>query len=115
MALPTVHGKTAIITGSGAGINLSFARLLLSKSCNVVFADLALRPEAQEVVDAHQSGSPRAVFQQTDVTDWAQLQRMFEVAEQHFDSADIVCPGAGVYEPVSMKIPPPRLLHTPSS
>jgi len=101
MALPNVQGKTAIVTGSGAGINLCFAKLLLSKGCNVIFADLALRPEAKEVVDAHQNGSPRAVFQQTDVTDWPQLERMFEVAEKEFGSADIVCPGAGVYEPVS--------------
>lgn len=100
MALPSVQGKTAIVTGSGAGINLSFAKLLLSKGCNVVFADLALRPEAKEVVDAHQSGSPRAVSQQTDVTEWSQLERMFEVADKEFGSVDIVCPGAGVYEPV---------------
>ncbi|KAK5954833.1 hypothetical protein OHC33_004559 [Knufia fluminis] len=99
MALPFVQGKTAIVTGSGAGINLSFAKLLLSKGCNVVFADLALRPEAKEVVDAHQSGSPRAVSQQTDVTEWSQLERMFEVADKEFGSVDIVCPGAGVYEP----------------
>lgn len=101
MALPNVQGKTAIVTGSGAGINLCFAKLLLNKGCNVVFADLSLRPEAKEVVDAHHNGRPRAVFQQTDVTEWPQLERMFEVAEKEFGSADIVCPGAGVYEPVS--------------
>lgn len=100
MALTNIQGKAAIVTGSGAGINLCFAQLLISHGCNVVFADLALRPEAKEVVDAHQSGSPRAVFQQTDVTEWTQLERMFEVAEQEFESVDIVCPGAGVYEPV---------------
>ncbi|RAL61789.1 hypothetical protein DID88_002852 [Monilinia fructigena] len=33
------------------------------------------------------------------VTEWAQLDRMFEVAIEQFGGADIVCPGAGVYEP----------------
>jgi 3-hydroxybutyrate dehydrogenase len=33
------------------------------------------------------------------VTNWAQLSQMFEVAKRHFGSVDIVCPGAGVYEP----------------
>jgi 3-hydroxybutyrate dehydrogenase len=98
-----VEAKTAIITGAGSGINFSFAKLLLSKGCNVVIADLALRPEAQELVSRYPLTSPgaKAVFQKTDVTDWAQLEKMFQKTISHFGGADIVCPGAGVYEPVS--------------
>ena len=124
MAL-SLAGKTAIVTGAGSGtsprqaylllsitsnflttspgINLSFARALLSKHCNVLFADLALRPEAQELLSNHanDSQSPaKAVFQTTDVRDWQHLERMFHVASRQFGGADIVCPGAGVYEPV---------------
>ncbi|KAK7404081.1 hypothetical protein QQX98_010139 [Neonectria punicea] len=95
----SVSDKTAIVTG--AGINLAFAELLLSRGCNVVFADLSLRPEAKEVVDKHQSKdkAPRAVFVETDVTSWPALSRMFETALLEFGGFDIVCPGAGVYEP----------------
>ena len=124
MAL-SLAGKTAIITGAGSGtslvpaslslpiasivltkslgINLSFARALLTKHCNVLFADLALRPEAQELVSNHANNSQspaKAVFQKTDVRDWQHLERMFHVASKEFGGADIVCPGAGVYEPV---------------
>lgn len=97
------QGKTAIVTGAGSGINLSFAKLLLENGCNVVFADLALRPEAQAVLAQYPltSTGAKAVFQKTDVVDWAQLDQMFEAAIKHFGGADIVCPGAGVYEPVS--------------
>ena len=99
-----VEGKTAIVTGAGSGINLAFATLLLSKGCNVVLADLGLRPEAEVVMAeyplSHSKGA-KAVFQKTDVTDWAQLDQMFEAAIEHFGGADIVCPGAGIYEPVS--------------
>ena len=70
-----------------AGINLSFARLLLSRNCNVVFADLALRTEAQKTVDEN---GDKAVFVETDVTKWDQLSKMFEVAEEEFGGADIV-------------------------
>ena len=69
-----------------------------------MFADLALRPEAREIVANHSSSSrapAKAVFQKTDVRQWQDLEDMFEVTEQNFGGADIVCPGAGVYEPVS--------------
>ncbi|KAJ5958233.1 Short-chain dehydrogenase/reductase SDR [Penicillium vulpinum] len=95
----SVKGKSAIITGAGSGINLSFAKLLAENGCNVLIADLALRPEAQVLVDEHKTGPARVVFQETNVIDWVQLERMFEVAEKEFGEIDIVCPGAGVYEP----------------
>ncbi|KAK2602294.1 hypothetical protein N8I77_008841 [Diaporthe amygdali] len=97
----TVSGKTAIVTGAGSGINLSFAALLLSRNCNVVLADLALRPEAETLIGKYSNAtsSPRAVFVKTDVTSWPALSNMFSVALSEFGDVDIVCPGAGVYEP----------------
>jgi 3-hydroxybutyrate dehydrogenase len=97
-----VTSKTAIVTGAGSGINLCFAKMLLEKGCNVIFADLSLRPEAQAVVSQYplDASGAKAVFQKTDVSDWVQLDKMFEVAIEHFGGADIVCPGAGIYEPV---------------
>ncbi|PSR77515.1 short chain dehydrogenase [Coniella lustricola] len=106
----TVDGKTAIITGAGSGINLAFAALLLSRNCNVVLADLALRPEAEALLAKHSSSSseadasthrqsPRAIFVPTDVASWPALAHMFAVALETFDSIDIVCPGAGIFEP----------------
>jgi 3-hydroxybutyrate dehydrogenase len=85
------------------GIGLSFIKLLLQNGCNVLVADLALRPGAQAVVNeySNSSSSPRVVFQRIDVTDWVQLGTMFEVAEREFGEIDIVCPGAGIFEPVS--------------
>lgn len=90
------------------GINLCFAKLLLENGCNVLIADLALRPEAQEVVNSYSAQSNtlnRAVFQKTDVVDWEQLESMFEVAVREFGEVDIVCPGAGIYEPVRRASP----------
>jgi len=97
-----VENKTAIITGAGSGINFSYAKLLLSRGCNVVIADLTLRPEAQALITEYpfESKGAKAVFQKTDVADWTQLEKMFEVATKRFGGADIVCPGAGVYEHV---------------
>lgn len=68
----------------------------------MLIADLTLRPEAKALVETYSTGSPQAIFQETDVRDWLQLERMFEVAEKELGEIDIVCPGAGVYEPVSV-------------
>ncbi|KLO97177.1 15-hydroxyprostaglandin dehydrogenase [Fusarium fujikuroi] len=107
----SIRGKTAIVTGAGSGINLAFAEQLLNGGCNVLFADLALLPEAQKLVDAYSGGAEskgQAVSQQTDVTNWSHLERMFERAEEEFGDIDIICPGAGVYEPsfISFWYPP---------
>lgn len=83
------------------GINLSFTALLLSRNCNVILADLSLRPEAETLVGKYSdvAKSPRAIFVKTDVTSWPALSNMFDVARKEFGGVDVVCPGAGVYEP----------------
>jgi len=105
----SVDGKTAIVTGAGSGmsdlmtnkdnlaegyhitgINYCFAKLLLENNCNVVIADLALRPEAQKLIDDYTS-QPHAVFVKTNVVVWDELTNMFDVAEKEFGGADIVC------------------------
>jgi NAD(P)-dependent dehydrogenase (short-subunit alcohol dehydrogenase family) len=97
-----VHNKTALVTGGGSGICLAFAKLLLSRNCNVLIADLQLTPEAQELVSAKNDKpeTGRAVFKQTDVTDWKQLQAAFDATLKEFGGLDIVCPGAGIFDPV---------------
>ncbi|KAJ8121609.1 hypothetical protein ONZ43_g1980 [Nemania bipapillata] len=96
-----VSGKTAIVTGAGSGINLAFAALLLSEQCNVVLADISLRPEAESLIEKYsdRSKSPRAAFVKTDVTLWSDLSHMFAATLDEFGDFDIVCPGAGIYEP----------------
>ena len=82
--------------GAIIGINLEFARLLLEQGANVLIADLALRPEAEELIKKYQS---KAAYQKTDVTSWCDLNDLFAAAESKFGSIDIVCPGAGIFEP----------------
>ena len=71
---------------------------MLKGGCNVLIADIGLRPEAEDLVKEY-SSSPKAVFQKTDVTSWKDLDAMFKAAEDTFGQIDIVCPGAGVFEP----------------
>jgi 3-hydroxybutyrate dehydrogenase len=101
----SILGKCALVTGAGSGISLAFTRLLLSRGCHVVLADLALREEAQMLLAAHSRNktgidqTARAIFCQTDVSSWSDLSRTFETAKKYFGTVDIVCAGAGVFEP----------------
>ncbi|KAJ5916743.1 hypothetical protein N7504_000758 [Penicillium tannophilum] len=96
-----VQGITAIVTGAGSGICFAFTKLLLDKGCNVVLGDLALRPEAEELLKLHSTlnKQPRAIFHRTDVRNWQDLDRLFKIAQEEFGRIDIVCPGAGIFEP----------------
>ncbi|KAF8859634.1 NAD(P)-binding protein [Acephala macrosclerotiorum] len=102
-----VNGKVALVTGGGSGICLEFTKLLLSKGCTVLVADLNLTPDAEKLISSHETKDendgaekkPRTVFKKTDVTNWVQLQDAFDECIRLFGSLDIVCPGAGVFEP----------------
>jgi NAD(P)-dependent dehydrogenase (short-subunit alcohol dehydrogenase family) len=114
MISSSVEGKTAVVTGGGSGafeqlvvllkvftnipgIGLAFVGLLLKNGCNVVIGDLQLTPDAQKLVDS--SSSPKALFEKTDVTNWTELTDRFTFTERELGSPDIVCPGAGIFEP----------------
>lgn len=64
----------------------------MSRNCNVLIADLGLRPEAQKLVDEFdgKNGKPRAIFVKTNVTIWNELENMFAQADKEFGGADIV-------------------------
>ncbi|KUJ20148.1 NAD(P)-binding protein [Mollisia scopiformis] len=100
-----VNGKTALVTGGGSGICLEFTKLLLEKGCNVLIADLKLTPDAEAIVSSTgkegegDKKKARALFKQTDVADWTQLQAAFDECMSQFGNLDIVCPGAGIFEP----------------
>src|SRR2546423_7760958 len=93
LPLPLRSGLTALVAGGGSGINLCVTQSLLSRGCNVVVADIGLRPEAEVTLSRYQD---RAMFQQTDVCSWAALEKAFAVAFGSPSSGvDIVVPGAG--------------------
>ncbi|KAL7907822.1 NAD(P)-binding protein [Trichoderma velutinum] len=120
----SVLGKHAIITGGGSGINLAFAKKLLSRGCSVLIGDLGLRPEAQELLKRYpheplkppSTSRPVALFKKTDVRSWPQLTELTRAAEAAFPQVDIVVPGAGIYDPKwSSFWEPPKSATNPNS
>ncbi|KAI1871530.1 uncharacterized protein JN550_004524 [Neoarthrinium moseri] len=101
-----VKGKVAIVTGGGSGINHAFVEVLLDAGCSVVVADINLRPEAEATLAKYphppqKEGSPSVVFKKTDQSNWAQLSELLEFTLKQFGRYELVCPGAGIWEPPS--------------
>ncbi|KAH6975191.1 short chain dehydrogenase reductase [Ilyonectria sp. MPI-CAGE-AT-0026] len=106
MATWDVKGKIALVTGAGSGINYELSKRLLESGCSVVMADLRLRPEAEETLKKYQhppaeAGAASAIFQQTDLCDWSQINVLWETALKTFGRVNLLVNGAGLYEPPS--------------
>ncbi|KIX99686.1 uncharacterized protein Z520_04321 [Fonsecaea multimorphosa CBS 102226] len=92
-----VAGKNAIVTGGASGINLAFVKLLVSKGANVIVGDLQESAALKEL--EKQPRSTKLLFQKTDVSKWSELEALFKRAQTELGPLDIVCNGAGVFEP----------------
>ncbi|KAJ9635635.1 hypothetical protein H2204_005809 [Knufia peltigerae] len=92
-----VKGKNAIVTGGASGINLAFVKLLIGQGANVVVGDLQESAALQEL--EKQPRSSKLLFQKTDVSKWDELEALFTRAKTALGPLDLVCNGAGVFEP----------------
>jgi 3-oxoacyl-[acyl-carrier protein] reductase len=89
-----LHGKVALITGSGRGIGRALALKLASEGARVVVNDLHEGP-AQEVVAAIQSAGGEAVACAGNVTVPDFGERFVQTALQKFSGLDIIVNNAG--------------------
>ncbi len=88
-------GKTAFVTGAGAGIGLALTKALLGAGMNVVASDLS-RPHLDEAAAELEpfAGSLRLV--ELDVTDRAAWAAAAEEAVRAFGAVHLLCNNAGV-------------------
>jgi len=84
--------QVIIVTGGAGGIGLAYATRLLAEGARVVIADLAPGRSASLTDD-----NPDACFQQTDVTDPQQAQRMVDVALARFGRVDCLVNNAALF------------------
>jgi NAD(P)-dependent dehydrogenase (short-subunit alcohol dehydrogenase family) len=89
-----VAGKTALVTGAGAGIGRVIALRLAREGAAVVVNDIDERTGSQTEADIAEAGG-RASFAQADVTHDAQLESAVAQAERTFGGLDILVNNAG--------------------
>ncbi|MDA3649659.1 3-oxoacyl-ACP reductase [Saccharopolyspora indica] len=90
----TLEGRTAVVTGAGAGLGRAEALALAAQGANVVVNDMG--PAADGVVAEIKAAGGDAVAVTGDVGEWATGDRLVEAAVDTFGSLDVVVNNAGV-------------------
>jgi 3-oxoacyl-[acyl-carrier protein] reductase len=89
-----IEGRVALVTGAGRGIGAVTAKFLAEEGCRLVVADVNAE-SAAESADRLKADGHEALGLGCDVTDEAQVARMFAAATQAFGGVDILVNNAG--------------------
>ena len=85
----SVSGKTAIVTGSAAGIGLAIARHLVDKGANVMFADVDEDRLEAEVGEEARAEGPIRMFS-GDLTEKLTIANLLSATIDAFERVDIL-------------------------
>jgi NAD(P)-dependent dehydrogenase (short-subunit alcohol dehydrogenase family) len=91
-------GRAAVITGGASGIGLAAGKRFASLGMNVVLADLAETPlnDAAEAVAQVATHGAQTLAVATDVSDYAQVERLRDQAIARFGDVAVLMNNAGV-------------------
>ncbi|KDQ70919.1 MULTISPECIES: 3-oxoacyl-ACP reductase [Streptomyces] len=90
----TLEGRTAVVTGAGAGLGRAEALALAELGAAVVVNDVG--PSAHDVVAEIEERGSRAVAVTGDVGEWSMGDRLVRTAMESFGGLDVVVNNAGV-------------------
>jgi len=91
-----LKGKTAIITGGAKGIGRAISVKLGSMGANIVVNYSGSQKAAEELVEELKAMGVKAVSIKADVSDFEQVQKMFDDVNESFGSIDILVNNAGI-------------------
>ena len=98
-----LKNKLAIVTGGSSGIGRAIAKRFATEGAYVVIADITENPKegGDPTADVIVAEGGHAVFQQTDISIWKQVDRLFSASLNRHDRLDILVNNAATYN--SMK------------
>jgi 3-oxoacyl-[acyl-carrier protein] reductase len=93
-----LQGKVAVVTGASKGIGAEIARHLAAEGAAVVVNYASSKAGADKVVQEIKANDGHAIAVQADVSNQADIQRLFAEAKKAFGRVDILVNNAGIYE-----------------
>lgn len=91
-------GKVALVTGSSKGIGAAIALHMAAAGASVVVNYASSKPDADRVVARIVAAGGKAVAVQADLSNEADIRRLFAEAKKSFGRLDILVNSAGIYE-----------------
>jgi NAD(P)-dependent dehydrogenase (short-subunit alcohol dehydrogenase family) len=95
--METLKGKTAVVTGGGAGIGRGLCLGFAGEGMNVVVVDREA-DRAHAVAAEVEAAGAKALAQACDVSDAAAVEALKDAVVARFGSADVLCNNAGVVQ-----------------
>lgn len=106
-----LEGKVAVVTGASKGIGAAIARHLAAEGAAVVVNYASSQAGAERVVGEIAGQGGRAVAIQADLSQPADIRRLFAETKQAFGRVDILVNNAGVYEFAPLEEVTPEHFH----
>jgi NAD(P)-dependent dehydrogenase (short-subunit alcohol dehydrogenase family) len=91
-----LKGKVAVVTGAGQGIGRGIAEVFAHEGADVVINDLTADSRTDEVLNDIQSKGRRAIVVAGDVSQRADVERLFDAAWSEFGAVDVLVNNAGI-------------------
>jgi 3-oxoacyl-[acyl-carrier protein] reductase len=91
-------GKVAVVTGASKGIGAAIAKELAAEGASVVVNYSSSKPGADKVVSEITTKGGKAVAIQANISEKADIERLFTETKKAFGKVDILVNNAGIYE-----------------
>lgn len=104
-------GKVAVVTGASKGIGAAIAKALAAAGAAVVVNYSSSKSGADRVVSEITSDGGRAIAVQANVSQQADIQRLFAETTKAFQRVDILVNNAGIYEFAPLEAITPEHFH----
>lgn len=95
MVEQSLKDKTAVITGGNRGIGLAIAHTFINAGCRVVIAGRNLQALEAAKTELQATGG-EVTSEQCDVSDPAQVERLFSAVKNRYSNLDILVNNAGI-------------------
>ncbi|MEM8682274.1 MAG: SDR family oxidoreductase [Pseudomonadota bacterium] len=94
--MPTKNHRIAMVTGASRGIGAAIAQRLAADDFTVLINFAKNATAAEALVQKIESSGGRAITAQADVSDSAEVARMFDAAEAAYGGVDVLVNNAGI-------------------